>query len=343
MHSVKDLLTDAGFILTDDGQFWRSSAIYRGGNNKTSLRISKKDGYFVDFVTGQRGNLQKLLYLTTGEEISLDKYEFNIINSPLERPRIVQEKTWCESFLLKLLPHYKFYMDKGISKDTMQYFKGGLCHSGRMNERYTFAIYNEDGKIHGWSGRDIIGNKEAKWKHIGRKMNWVFPLYCKNNHGESLCDIAIKESGSVILVESIGDMLSLWDKGIRNVIVTFGLDLSSKIILALSKYNLNSIIIATNNDLDKSVNRGTLAAGKIGVKLLSFYDPHKIKIRLPINEKDFGDSSEEEIKEWHNNIENNDKDKTLDYMLDFLSAKHKNGKLTISDKKAYKFLKDLKK
>ena len=58
----------------------------------------------------------------------------------------------------------------------------------------------------------------------------------------------IKESKKVFLVESIGDMLSLWEAGIKNTLVLFGLNVSSKIKQILIMLNLEKIYICLNND-----------------------------------------------------------------------------------------------
>src|SRR5690606_29717739 len=111
--------------------------------------------------------------------------------------------------------------------------------------------------------RDLTGKKEAKWKHIGAKRNWVFPLYMyAERNGKKYYPVqeAISKTKEVILVESIGDMLALWEYGIQNVLVTFGLTLPSKLCSYLMGLNLKRVIIATNNDFNKDKNRGKIAS-----------------------------------------------------------------------------------
>ena len=49
--------------------------------------------------------------------------------------------------------------------------------------------------------------------------------------------IAHKLHHYVIIVESIGDCLSLIEKGFNNVLVSFGLDISSKLLCAIVGFN----------------------------------------------------------------------------------------------------------
>ena len=117
------------------------------------------------------------------------------------------EKIYPESCLSKLLPHYSFYKNKGISEDILRDLKGGLATEGSMYQRFVFPIYNKDFLIHGFSGRDMSNNpNKAKWKHMGSKTSWIYPYYVKSN-GFSLTAESIKEKGFIILVESIGDMI----------------------------------------------------------------------------------------------------------------------------------------
>ena len=53
------------------------------------------------------------------------------------------------------------------------------------------------------------------------KKNFIFPFICQEE---------IKKGKNVILVESIGDALSLIEIGIKNVLVLFGVSMSQEII-----------------------------------------------------------------------------------------------------------------
>ena len=106
-----------------------------------------------------------------------------------------------------------------------------------------------------------------------RKTNWVYPHHISSD--------VVEKSGEVILVESIGDCLALHEAGFKNVLVTFGLDASSKLISYLNSFELNRIIIATNNDKDKEVNSGGIASVKVAAKLAQVFDLiYLIKERL---------------------------------------------------------------
>jgi hypothetical protein len=164
-----------------------------------------------------------------------------------------------------------------------------------MYRRIVFPIYDLDNQIHGFSGRSVVeGDNIPKWKHMGRKTNWVYPHHISSD--------VVEKSGEVILVESIGDCLALHEAGFKNVLVTFGLDASSKLISYLNSFELNRIIVATNNDKDKEVNSGGIASVKVAAKLAQVFDLSVIRINPPLC-NDFGEMLErtrhENFRQWY--------------------------------------------
>lgn len=301
-QDIYNILSTLGYKLQDRGDYWQSSAIFRGGDNPTALQIYKDSGVWKDYVSGDSFLPFKLLLeKTPGAENFIDgNFDFNIpkthVNSP--ESRISLEKTFSNSFLEELLPHHDFYNSKGISNQTLNSLKAGLCTGGSMYQRYVFPIFNKHGKIQGLAGRDLLENSSRpKWKHMGKKTKWIYPLYSINNSGDFIILESIKSNNEVILVESIGDFLSLFEFGITNVLVTFGLDISPSLISILLGLNLDSIVLSFNNDFHKSENSGKNAVIKNFLKLLSYFDQSKINISLPIK-NDFGDMNKKDFEKW---------------------------------------------
>jgi DNA primase len=106
----------------------------------------------------------------------------------------------------------------------------------------------------------------------------------------------LQEQREVILVESVGDMLNLWQNGIKNVLVTFGTSLSLPILNQLLKLDIKKIYISLNNDSNKNM-AGNIGADKIYSRLKRYFDQRQLKIALPIK-KDFGEMTNEEILQW---------------------------------------------
>ena len=294
---LKSSLESLGYQLKDYGNYWRTKAIYRGGDNTTALKIYKNSGVWTDYAEGNSKSypFQRLVELTldTKESHIINKYvKFNpqdIIHVQVKE-KIEMGKVYPDSILNNLLPDLDFYKKKGLSEDTLNFYKCGYATSGQLFRRIVFPIYNQFGQIHGFSGRAIFWNKDSefpKWKHIGKRADWVYPLYIKRNGTEEIRD-GIEKAKSVIIVESIGDSMALFENGYKNSLVTFGLGISSKISSALVALAPEKIIIASNNDSEGDINHGLISACKSYLQLCSIFDPDRLEIRLPLK-NDFFD------------------------------------------------------
>lgn len=318
---IQEILEELGYMLTDRGMYWQSNAAFRNGDNNTALQIWKNSGVWKDFVQGS-GSLPfyKLLEAHFGpkDKSSVKKYlSFDYVPTEKvssQQDRIVMDKIYDNELLEDLFPHYDYYNKKGISSEVLKFLKGGLATKGKMYQRFTFPIYNDHSQIFGFSGRDMTGKKDAKWKHIGRKSNWIYPYFCPDSSSFPVQE-AIEDSRSVILVESIGDMLNLHQHGFKNVLVSFGLDISPSLICHLTSLGLDKIIISFNNDNDKSINRGARASVKTYLKLFNHFDFDQLYICLPVK-NDFGEMSKEDFSEWQVKCDC-DLDKRAKSILDF--------------------------
>ena len=294
MSSVRDILIELGYEnISDHGKDYRMRPIYRESSNSTSLQVNKKSGYFRDYSANIGGSLTDLIKLTLKTDFHTAKQWISKKNVNLEkqtnesRPEIKQSRNFDINELEEIKPIHNYWMNRGISEETMALFKGGVVSEGKMKGRYVFPIFDSKKQIIGFTGRDITGSSKIKWKHLGNKSFWKYPLQINYP--------LIKEANKVILVESIGDMLALWQAGIKNTIVTFGLDISLEILNQLLRMDVDLITISFNND-ENNNNRGNEAAYKGRKKLCKYFDPNQIEIKLPIGYNDFGEMSSDEIK-----------------------------------------------
>ena len=306
---IKSILEELGYQLSDKGSYWQSSALYRNGDNKTALQIYKDTGAWKDYVANTPFMpFKQLLVLTlnTNDPKDLEKYLskdetfFLTENARAKNDKLYMEEIYPEDSLKKLLPHYIFYNKRGISDETLKALRGGYATKNQMYQRFVFPIYNEYGQIHGFSGRDMSGKEgRPKWKHIGKKNNWVYPAYVKQDKGIFLDQI---EQDYIIIVESIGDCLNLIENGYKNVLVSFGLDISSKLLCAIVRFSFKKIILSFNNDSSSEENRGMNAAIKNYLKLLNYFDPQDIKICLP-TKNDFGEMETKDFNKWKKKLD----------------------------------------
>lgn len=305
---IQPILETLGYKLLDFGNHWRTRAIFRGGVNNTSIQIYKNSGVWTDFSSGNKAlPFQKLLQLTlANDQIKLKEILSSIKKSDefiyTKKQTIEMEEIYPDSMLQKLFPNYNFYTKKGFSEDTLKFYKTGLAGAGKMYRRMVFPIYNEHKQIIGFSGRKVDDSNEQipKWKHLGKRKNWIYPARIPN---EKSIDSIIQEKQEVVLVESIGDSMALYESGIKNNLVTFGIGCSPALISYLISFPIKKIIIAGNNDFKSAKNHGYNGAIKILMALRGYFDFDTIEIKLPpYPYNDFSDAFESgyNLENWYN-------------------------------------------
>ncbi len=284
-HPIKDILIQAGYKLLDNGDYWRCTALYRNGKGRTSLSINKKTGYFKDFGgQGLSGPPKDLIKLITGQEI-----DFQHRTPEPEAEKLKATKTYPKEMLKCRVPYFDFYLKRGISKKTLETFECGLDHSGKLNKRLSFPIYDKYNRIIGFAGRwhqEAPPGQAPKWKLLGAggKKRWIWPAHLyKTEPGQD-----------IIITEGVSDVLKLHEAGIKNSYCIWGKDISSYMIAYLCGIQPSRIFISTNND-----EVGSAAAFKIKEKLLKFFERDKVIIKLPkAGFKDFCEMNCNEIRDF---------------------------------------------
>jgi hypothetical protein len=295
----KKVLEELGYRLKDHGSYWRTNALYRSGDNTSALQIYKDSGVWKDFVEDSEFlPFQVLLEKTLNTKDSsvikpyLNNHTLNTLGRPAQKQLLKQEKTYSDKALTSLLPHYDFYLDRGISEKTLIDFRCGLAMAKKMYQRIVFPISRQDGKIHGFSGRKVVDqdDKKPKWLHSGRCSDWFYPYYSIKSVRDE-----IEKKRCVHIVESIGDCLSLYEHGVKNVLVSFGLNISPKFIAKIGGLPIDKIFISFNNDFNSQKNRGFEGAIKSIFKICDSVDFKSIYFAPPAS-NDFGEMSGDDIE-----------------------------------------------
>ena len=302
IENVKDALIELGYSnMSEDSRNFRMKPIYRDSSSNTVLSVRKDTGYFIDFSKNLSGPFEELVKLSLGLKSAEEARawtETNVNRSSdadesKPRPKVKSPRTLNKESLLKIKHEHDYWTERGVSEEVVKIFEGGVMEEGKMKNRYVFPIFNYKKELIGVSGRYLEeiaeGSPVPKWKHIGDKSQWKYPLYYNYD--------IIRSSGEVIVVESIGDMLALWDAGIKNAIVTFGIEVNLTLVNLFLKFDVSKITISFNNDSDNN-RAGNEASKKAEKKLLKYFDKDQIRVKLP-PKNDFGEMDKEEIHEWH--------------------------------------------
>jgi len=306
---VKEALERLGYShLKEYGKEYRTKPLYRDSDNQGNvLSIYKDTGYFIDHARGDiRGPLAELVRLTLNLESIQEARKWlgeeagsgdSIFKKRNQNIFINQNKIYDDNNLNHLIPNHEYWERRGISGPTMELFKGGVdngVEGGKFYGRYVFPILNSYKQILGFSGRDLLNssNERAKWKHLGPVSKALYPSFINEK--------ILKTKKEIFLVESIGDMLSLWDGGVKNILVLFGINLSDDLLYYLLKLKPQKITISLNDDGQQG-KAGNRAAEKIYSDLILYFDKEIIKIAFP-TKNDFNEMNKSEIKKWANSL-----------------------------------------
>lgn len=294
MNNLVNILEKLGYRFRKNSNYYQTKALYRGGKDISSVAIYPQDNFFIDFVTNEKGSLQKLIALTLklneSEAIEwLKKNGIQYVPKTNEKPQITMPKIFPKECLQDLMPIHDYWVQQGIKPETLSSFSSGISHAGRMKGRYVFPIFDANENIIGFVGRDILNDPtRPKYKIVGPKNEFIWPLMFTQH-------LSIVKK-FVILVESPHCILRLWDINVHNTLCLFGIELSVPQVNTLLRLDPEYIIISTNNEPGNK-NIGNTAAIKIAQKLVKYFDKNQIKIVLPFK-KDFGEQTREENMEW---------------------------------------------
>lgn len=302
MLVVEDVLRELGLTPVDFNNHWRVQASWRNGSNHLSVAVYKDTGAWLDY-GNPNGKAQPLFKLV--EKMGRKPSDFALDNkTQIAAPQISDasstiEKMWEPSTLKRLLPHHDFYLQRGISIETLKMYRGGFATKDAFRNRYVFPVFNEIGKISGFAGRwatPDMPDAAAKWKIKGPKKDFIYPYFVSSESGELPFSSCYDDTEDAFLVESIGDSLAMTENGLCNNSVTFGVKASAKLKAFLIRLAVKNIIIGMNNDSEKDVNTGLCGSINLYLQLLDYFDPENLFICLPVC-NDF--SQQHEQGKWH--------------------------------------------
>lgn len=292
MSSVKEILAQIGIKITNvnSSGFAQFKPTYRNSNNPNGASIDLKSGWTTDWAEDCKFPIEVLVKKVTGEKLSeQDLLKFQ----PVYEETDEKEKTfWKEDALLQYVPNHDYWIKRGISKETLIFFKGGLSHGGKLYQRYVWPVYDRLNRIIGFTGRDITDESPIKYKHEGKSTEFLFGVFNKDGDTRPVLD-SILETSHVILVEGPSDSVSAFDEGVKNVLPTVGLNISKTMMSFLIGVNPKKITLAQNIDENFS---GQNAVVKNFAKLANHFDLDQIEIKYPIG-NDLAENKKD-IKKW---------------------------------------------
>lgn len=195
-----------------------------------------------------------------------------------------------------------YYIERGYSKEILDEYDVGLCTTPYkpLSDRIVIPIYAEDNEtIVGFTGRSRFEecsicksyhdpNKECcyfpKWRHT-KDFEKEKHLY---NYGNA--KPYIQKTGTIVLVESPGNVWRLEEAGIHNSVALLGIALNDAQQYLVDLSGALNVVIIMDNDAN---NAGQRAAEDIKKQLGRTYNVH-----IPnISKNDIGDMTVKEVNE----------------------------------------------
>lgn len=205
--NVEELLKEKGLAFNISGKDFLIKCLNpEHDDSNPSCRVDKVDGRTHCFSCGFKTNIYKYFGVLSGNQVSIR------IAKLKEKIQALQASSTGLTFPEQMVPFTKVF--RGISKETLKlfeafYLSGEDKEMRHFEDRIIFPIKDITGKIVMFLGRHTLSSGNPKY--LNYPSGVTIPLYP-----------TIIKSKSIVLVEGIFDMLNCYDKGLHNVVCTFG-------------------------------------------------------------------------------------------------------------------------
>ena len=205
-RTVETLLIEHNIAYRNSGKDFVTTCFNPDHNDSNpSFRIDRFTGVAHCFSCGFKTNIFKF-YGVSSNNASVRVAKLK------EKLRVLNENTNGLEPLEGAIPFNGVH--RNISSQTLKHF--GAFKTDKvtgMEDRIIFPIKDVRDKVTAYVGRHLI--QSNKVRYMTYPPNCILSLYPTR---------LVEKFYSIILVEGLFDMLNLWDKGIHNVVCTFGTD-----------------------------------------------------------------------------------------------------------------------
>lgn len=207
MATVEELLKEKGLAFNISGKDFLIKCLNpEHDDSNPSCRVDKVDGRTHCFSCGFKTNIYKYFGVLSGNQVNIR------IAKLKEKINTLKLSTVGLEYPDQMVPFTHVF--RGISKETLKLFcafqlSGESKDMRGFEDRIIFPIKDITGKIVMFLGRHTLSSGNPKY--LNYPSGVTIPLYPTKIR-----------SKSIVLVEGIFDMLNCYDKGLHNVVCTFG-------------------------------------------------------------------------------------------------------------------------
>ncbi|MCT4562675.1 MAG: DNA primase [Crocinitomicaceae bacterium] len=259
------------FHVSDSKSLWKCFSSGKGGNNPITFVMEVKTLDFPEAVKEIAGQFNILLEYDDSKSAKefirqqQKKAEINDINqSALEyfivhrdempAEHIRMSEATLEEMSIGFAPQTKdglftWLKNKGYSREAC--FESGLVSQNKMGQSYDtfqgrviFPVYDRNGKLNGFTGKRVDGQKE--FKYLNSKDSAAFNK-SKALLGIHLAKAEMKGRDEVIVVEGNYDVSACRDQNLNHVVAPLGTAFTEDHIEEIMKYTKNFILFRDND------------------------------------------------------------------------------------------------
>ena len=244
---------------------------FRPGEESQKERLyelhSLASKFYSYVLLAHRAGKTALKYLTDERDLDLETIKFFQIGFSPNVPGVIS----------KFLVDKKHFNLKELAESGIGIIKGERVFD-KFGGRIIFPLFDHRGNIAGFAGRILPEGSKELAKYINSPET---PIYHKSRllFGLNFAKEEIKRQGAAIIVEGEVDMISSYQRGVKNVVAIKGSALTEDQVKLLSRFT-KKIILALDSDFagDVAARRGIVIAQKEGLeitvaKMGEFKDP----------------------------------------------------------------------
>lgn len=292
-NKVKDFLTTHHVkVASESGDELLCHCPLHQPDKNPSFSINMKTGLWICYSENRGGNFPQLFAELEGcsleQAYTKLKGHENLLTQVQARIKYKlskkqEQKTHKLSFVT--MPHgfasYRTsqecpeYLLKRLSWSTIETFKLGECTHNYYKNRVIIPISDRYQYV-GYLARDYTEKAEKPYL-VPKDFDVKRYLF---NMDEALQSKRFKNFKELIVVEGVFDAMSIYEKRFRNVVASFGADLTDLQIHRLAESGVSSVVMCYDNDTKKKRNTGQENMLELA-KTMQFFFQHIYIMKLP--------------------------------------------------------------
>jgi DNA primase len=179
--------------------------------------------------------------------------------------------------------HVTYFVERKISQSTLDKFEAFYGNDVKtLWNRACLPVYDVDGLLVAYTGRDITGNHEIKWLHYPQYSQCKSVIYGLHHTKGFIVD------GHLFLVEGPIDLLRMYDSNIKNVGALLGTSVSTEQCRQMIKAGVRQVTLLLDPD-----EAGKRAADIASAKLSLYF---KVNNLTEVLSDDPGELCDEELQ-----------------------------------------------